>query len=233
MTNATAVSDLTTRVPWEASEGGADASAASFDVAVPSGNSGAEPQRLDATKAQITARLIRRYVDRQKELAFVKYRGALQDVEPISGAPPSEKRNSYWTAPVVRPVNWTRANTFSALQEWEGVVVAITPDHIVTSLVDLTAGKNRATEEAQIPLCEINEQDISKLVVGRVFRWAIGYQRTKTGSKKRTSNIVFRDLPQWTKRDFVEAQADAERLMRFLGSDQSRAEASVADSRQE
>ena len=90
----------------------------------------------------------------------------------------------------------------------------------------------RATEEAQIPLNEINEQDLPKLVVGRVFRWAIGYQRIKTGTKKRTSNIVFRDLPQWTKRDFVEAQADAARLMRFLGSDQSRAEGSVADSGQ-
>lgn len=123
-------------------------------------------------------------------------------------------------------------NTFSALQEWEGVVVAITPDHIVASLVDLTAGKSRATEEAQIPLNEINEQDLPKLVVGRAFRWAIGYQRIKTGTKKRSSNIVFRDLPQWTKRDFVEAHADAARLMRFLGSDQSRAEGTVADSGQ-
>jgi len=208
-----------------------DASAA-FDVAVPSGNFGAEPQRLDATKAEITARLIRRYVDSRNELASLKYRGARQDIEPVSRAPTNEKPNGYWTAPIVRRVNWTRANTFSALQEWEGVVVAITPDHIVASLVDLTAGKSRATEEALIPLNEINEQDLPKLVVGRVFRWAIGYQRIKTGTKKRSSNIVFRDLPQWTKRDFVEAQADAARLMRFLGSDQSRAEGTVADSGQ-
>jgi hypothetical protein len=230
MTNTTAVSDLTTPVPWAVIEGKADASSASFDVAVPSSNLGAEPQRLDATRAQITARLIRSYVDREKEQASLNYRGARQDIEPISRAPTNEKRNDYWTAPVVRRVNWTRANTFSALQEWEGVVVAITPNHIVASLVDLTAGKSRATEEAHIPLSEINERDLAKLVVGRVFRWAIGYQRIKTGTKKRTSNMVFRDLPQWTKRDFVEAQADAARLMGFLGSDESRAEAPVADS---
>jgi hypothetical protein len=232
MTNTMAVSDLTTRVPWGPTEGRADASTASFDVAAPSGNSGAEPQRFDATKAQITAQLIGRYVDFQKSLGSAMYRGARQEVQPISGAPTNEKCHSYWNAPVVRRVNWTRANTFSALQEWEGVVVAITPDHIVASLVDLTAGKSRATEEALIPLSEINEHDISKLAVGRVFRWAIGYQRIKTGTKRRISNMIFRDLPQWTKRDFVEAQADAARLMRFLGSDQSRAEASVAESGQ-
>src|SRR5205809_231882 len=107
MTNTTAVSDLTTRVPWGATEHRVDVSAASFDVAVPSGNLGAEPQRLDATKAEITARLIRRYVDRQKELASLKYRGVRQDIEPISRGPTNEKRDGYWTAPVVRPVNWT------------------------------------------------------------------------------------------------------------------------------
>jgi hypothetical protein len=232
MKNTTAVNDLTTGVPWRPTEGRAHASAAPFDVAVPSGNSGAEPQRFDATKAQITARLIGRYVDLQKGLASAKYRGARQEVSPISEAATNEKRHSNWTAPVVRPVNWTRANTFSALQEWEGVIVAITPDHIVASLVDLTAGKSRATEEAHIPLGEINEQDLPKLAIGSIFRWAIGYQRLKSGTKKRTSNIVFRDLPQWTRRDFVEGQADAARLMRFLGLDQSRAETSVAASGQ-
>ncbi len=230
MTN-TAASELTTPVPWRPTEGRA-ASGASFDVAVPSDNSGAEPQRLDATKAQIATRLIGRYVDSQKQVASMTYRGARQDIEPISGLATNKERHRDWNAPVVRPVNWTRANTFSALQEWEGVVVAVTPDHIVASLVDLTAGKRRATEEAHIPLSEINTQDLSKLAVGRVFRWAIGYLRIKTGTKKRISNIVFRDLPQWTKRDFVEAQADAARIKRFLGSDQSRAETSFAESGQ-
>src|SRR5262245_27547287 len=134
MTNALVVNDLTARVPlpWVPTDrlhgdglerGRADASAAAFDVAVPSGNFGAEPQRLDATKARIAVRVIERYVDRQKEeeLAAVTYHGARQDIEPVSGAPGNQKRNRYWSAPVVRPVNWTRANTFSALQEWEGV----------------------------------------------------------------------------------------------------------------
>jgi hypothetical protein len=232
MNSAATVNDLTTDLPWENFDDWADADAAPLDVAVPSGNFGAEPQRLDATKARITARLIGRYIDGQRRLASLNYSGARQELETISEASTNEKRNGLWNAPVVRSVNWTRANTFTALQEWEGVVLAITSDHILVSLVDLTAGKNRATEEAQIPLSEINDQDLPKLAQGRIFRWAIGYQRLKTGSKKRISNIVFRDLPQWTKDDFTQAGADAARLMRFLGSGQSGAEASGTESSQ-
>src|SRR5262249_22454391 len=162
-------------------------------------NSLAEPQRFDATKARITARLIGRYVDRERALAAVTLNGATQKMRPTSET--KEARHSYWSPPKMRAVNWTRANTFVAVQEWEGVVESITPDHIVASLVDLTAGKNRATETAEIPLAEINERDIEKLGVGRVFRWAVGYLRLKSGTRKRISNIVFRDIPQWTKTD--------------------------------
>lgn len=229
MMQTMAVSDLTIPVPWGTTGVRVEASAPSFDVAVPSGNSGAEPERLDATRAQITTRIVGRYVDGQKGLASVNYQSTRQNVEPISVAPANKNQNGYWTSPVFRPVNWTRANTFSAVQEWEGVVVAISPEHIVASLVDLTAGKKRATEEAHIPLGEINPRDLSKLAIGRIFRWAIGYERIKTGTRRRASNIVFRDLPQWTKHDFVEAQADTARLMHFLGSN-PRAETSIADS---
>jgi hypothetical protein len=238
MTEVAAVSELTATVPWARST---DIPAVRFEVAVPSDNFGAEPQRLDAIKAQIAARVIGRYIVNQRDLALANYRGARQEVEPVSGGARQEaepisgisvnaKPNGYLSTPDVRPVNWTRANTFAALQEWEGVVTAINSDHLVASLVDITAGKTRATEEAQIPLREINEQDLEKLVVGRIFRWAIGYQRLKTGTRKRTSNIVFRDLPQWTKRDFDEGHADAARLMRFLRSEEPRAEKLIPES---
>jgi hypothetical protein len=227
------VTDLTLSVPWNA-EGKSDASADPFEVAVPSGNSGAERERFDAAKAKTTARLIGRYIDGQKRLNSATYSGPRQKVESISGdATNGGYRNgSLFASPILQPVNWTRANTFTALQEWEGIIIAVNADHLVVNLVDLTAGKSRATEEAQIPLGEISEQDFPKLAVGRVFRWAIGYQRLKAGTKRRISNIIFRDLPQWTKRDFVEAQADAAKLMRFLGSDQSRAEISLTGSEQ-
>jgi len=41
-----------------------------------------------------------------------------------------------------------RPATFSALQEWEGYVVAVTDTHMIANLVNLTAGSTRATEQA-------------------------------------------------------------------------------------
>ncbi len=83
--------------------------------------------------------------------------------------------------------------TLHALQEWEGYVVEVKRDELVARLVDLTAGSTHEEEEAIIPLAEIAEPDTVR--VGSIFRWVIGYERSPSGTKKRVSQIVFRDLP--------------------------------------
>ena len=91
--------------------------------------------------------------------------------------------------------------TFSALQEWEGHVLEISGNEFVAALVDLTAGSSHEEEEAVIPLTEISDEDATALRVGGIFRWVIGYERSLSGTKKRVSQIVFRDLPRITERD--------------------------------
>ena len=66
---------------------------------------------------------------------------------------------------------------------------------LVARLVDLTAGSSHEEEEAVIPLDEVAEQDVHKVCLGSIFRWVIGYERSAAGTKKRVSQIVFRDLP--------------------------------------
>ncbi len=90
--------------------------------------------------------------------------------------------------------------TFHALQEWEGYVTEIKETEFTARLTDLTSGANYASEEANIPLDEISEDDAAKMQVGSIFRWVIGYER-RGGSKKRVSQIVLRDLPMITKSD--------------------------------
>lgn len=108
--------------------------------------------------------------------------------------------------------------TLHALQEWEGYVVDIGETDFVARLIDLTAGSEHEDEEATIPLAEISDDDVARMREGSIFRWVIGYERSVTGTKKRVSQIVFRDLPVITAADLREAEAWAEETARAFGS---------------
>ena len=118
-----------------------------------------------------------------------------------SSAPDSEDK-----PPLVSLAQWMvpepRIPTLHPLQEWEGRVVEIENDNMVALLVDLTAGNSHESEEVVMPLAEISEHDASGIVVGSIFRWVIGYERSVKGTRRRVSRIVFRDLPRLTPSDF-------------------------------
>lgn len=110
-------------------------------------------------------------------------------------------------------------NFFAALQEWEGYVVEIGNDSFTARLRDVTAGGMHEEEEAEFPLDDISESDRDLLKPGAIFRWAIGYLRTRGGTKRRISQIVFRRLPQWTARDLDDSLRDAKALVASLGTE--------------
>lgn len=114
------------------------------------------------------------------------------------------------------PAHQYQPVTLHALQEWEGYVVEIGEDEFVARLVDLTAGMSYETDEATIPMEEISEHDAEKMSEGDIFRWVIGYERSASGTKRRVSQIVFRDLPRMTAADFEEGRKWAERVARSL-----------------
>ena len=101
-----------------------------------------------------------------------------------------------------------------ALQEWEGYVLELNADEFVAALVDLTSGSSHEEEEAIIPLTEIAENDAATLRAGAIFRWVIGYERSPSGTKKRVSQIVFRDLPRMTERDMEQGREWARQTRR-------------------
>ena len=102
--------------------------------------------------------------------------------------------------------------TLHALQEWEGYVTEINDKKFTARLTDLTAGLTYAGEEADIPLDEISEADAAKIQVGSIFRWVIGYERA-AGSKKRVSNIVFRNLSAITRTDLRDGEEWAHKII--------------------
>ena len=109
------------------------------------------------------------------------------------------------------------ASTLHALQEWEGYVLEIGDIDFVARLVDLTAGSTHEEEEAVIPLAELSDEDSRKMRPGSIFRWVIGYERNAAGTKKRVSQIVFRDLPAITKIDLRDGETWALETIRSLG----------------
>ena len=98
------------------------------------------------------------------------------------------------------------------LQEWEGYVTEVSEGTFSARLVDITAGKKVEDEAADFPISDLSEDELSLLKEGAVFRWIIGYQRTKFRQKIRTSQIVFRRLPAWSKLDIRQARAEAREL---------------------
>ena len=108
------------------------------------------------------------------------------------------------------------AATLHPVQEWEGYVVDSNDTHFTARLVDLSAGLGHEEEEAIIPLTELSDNDAGKVRDGSIFRWVIGYERSLSGTKKRVSQIVFRDLPAMTPSDLRDGRTWARDMARAL-----------------
>lgn len=102
------------------------------------------------------------------------------------------------------------------LQEWEGFVTEIRKDSFGVRLLDLTAGDPYPRETAKIPLEEISRADAARMGVGSIFRWVIGYRRNLSGTKERTSTIVFRTLPGITESQIREAETWARDIQKIF-----------------
>ena len=129
-----------------------------------------------------------------------------------------DESNSSWAEILPRqlPKPAVARSSLHALQEWEGYVIEILETEFVARLTDITAKVPIEDEEAVFPLEEITDADFKKLRPGSIFRWVIGYERSGAGTKKRVSQIVFRDLPVVTRPDVQDGKAWAEETLGLL-----------------
>ena len=118
--------------------------------------------------------------------------------------------------PAPATVRSAQGASFRALQEWEGYVVDVDETDFVARLLDVTAGAVHEEEEAVIPRAELSNDDDARMRVGSIFRWVIGYERSPAGTKKRVSQIVFRDLPAITPNDLREGEDWAQEMAQSL-----------------
>jgi hypothetical protein len=103
---------------------------------------------------------------------------------------------------------------FKAIQRWEGYVLDVTEDSFRARL--MTIEGEGPTQEAEILLEELVQEDRKLVEPGAVFYWSIGYLDRPSG-RLRISSIRFRRLPAWTSRELEKARAEAKELGVLLG----------------
>jgi len=141
-------------------------------------------------------------------------------VEAVSSAPRGRDGNVSEVAngarrygfPVVRPevpeCFPDRSPSLFPKQEWVGRVTAISNGTFDAHLRDLTAG---GREVATIDLEEVSPEDRTRMRVGSLFHWVMGYE-TVSGTRSNVSRIVFLNAPRMTERDLKAGQEWADRL---------------------
>ena len=107
-----------------------------------------------------------------------------------------------------------RRISFQLLQKWEGFVLEVGVESFSARLKDLTGDNTES--EADIPIDELPEDEREYLMRGSIFYWTIGYRNRPSG-RIRESQIQFRRLPEWSKRELEKAEAEAARLAEILG----------------
>jgi len=106
--------------------------------------------------------------------------------------------------PVVRP-------SFDLLQQWVCTVIAIGDGEFVAIAKDVV-DPARPDEEIVFDRDDINDADNQLLEIGAVFYWSVGYRISEWGQKTKGSELRFRRLPAWNKRELDAADKRAEEL---------------------
>jgi hypothetical protein len=170
------------------------------------------------TRPMSRAELLARYWDRLQETRIGERFGAADNSaaenhgrSTAATVSPQDVTGPILLPPVVGSEDVERPS-FSALQEWEGYVINIGKSTFLARLTDLSVGACRAEEQVELLIDDLSDDDRAILEPGRVFRWAIGYQRSRSGSKKRVSHIVFRRLPQWTRKELDQAIKEGQEI---------------------
>ena len=117
--------------------------------------------------------------------------------------------------PIALPRSTQAQPHFHALQKWQGTVSEVTGSTFTARLLDLMEASGE--EVAEFDLEEVSVGDHGLVEPGAVFYWSIGYRTEPSGSRSRTSVLVFRRLPAWSDKDLQRADSRASELRNSFG----------------
>ncbi len=128
----------------------------------------------------------------------------------------SKKVSDYINIPSYQEPQKKPLHYFQVLQEWEGYISELSETSFTAMLLDITANDNMPNEEADFDLNDVNDEDQFHIKEGAVFRWVVGYYRSKSGSKRRASEIVFRRMSPWSKQEIEKANKETEKFKKII-----------------
>ncbi len=102
------------------------------------------------------------------------------------------------------------------LQQWEGEVRTVDADEFTAVIRDLGSA-HAPEEEVTLAREEVSDGDLQLVQPGAIFYWAVGYRISPGGQKTRTSELLFRRLPAWSRRQLERARERAREFERVLG----------------
>lgn len=110
------------------------------------------------------------------------------------------------------------------LHHWECAVERVGTSTFTATMRSLRDPED-SEKEAEIPIDEVSPDDLELLEPGAVFYWSIGYDTTPGGTRRRFSQLKFRRLPAWTKKDLQRVDAAADALFELFGDKDAQREA--------
>jgi hypothetical protein len=144
------------------------------------------------------------------------------EIDPLSQGDPGVPTGNAKTAAALKNVFSIPAQKkepskgFRLLQRWRGTVAEIRDDGFDAELRDQT-NPSSPREAASFGLEELSEGDEELIRIGSVFYWCVGYEVSETLQRRLVSEIIFRRLPGWTRREISEIQKEASELEEFFG----------------
>jgi hypothetical protein len=100
------------------------------------------------------------------------------------------------------------------VQQWDGIVLFRDETTFTARLYE--GYQDFPVKRTEIEIQEVEDEQRELISPGAPFYWIIGY-RVRAGSRFRFSEIFFRRLPTWTKKELDEAELAAVRLHEEAG----------------
>ena len=114
-------------------------------------------------------------------------------------------------------LGYENRTNFLPLKKLEGQVISISQERkeILIQFHEI-GGNKQIVEEAVFDMEEISPSDYDLLEEGAIVYWNIGYLDRLGGRRQRISELFFRRMPIWSKKDIESVNKEAEVLKDFF-----------------